>query len=107
MTTETKHTPTPWQNVAGQITKSGRTNTLVAEYPITNEGEANAAFIVRCVNAHEPLLAYAECEAAYNDKGDDSYRPTFLKYGWDGNQSARPFLTALRNAALRKARGEA
>lgn len=55
MKTETKpqHTPTPWKHEGCEITSEN------GELKIYDEGghtEADAAYIVRCVNMHEELV---------------------------------------------------
>ncbi len=55
-----KHIPTPWKNNGGQIEGPGGYPNIVAHVGIVNEqtelDTANAAFIVRAVNAHEEML---------------------------------------------------
>jgi hypothetical protein len=58
MTNETKHTPTPWHRAGDYIVSEDE----IAVAEITNPclasqtEDANAAFIVRAVNAHEALV---------------------------------------------------
>lgn len=68
-----KHTPTPWSygtKISGSenhkgfyIRSKGGTYILHEIHPLDEdgkEGQANAAFIVRAVNAHEELLSAAK-----------------------------------------------
>jgi len=69
-----KHTPTPWEvgrnthEIPGIWTKRGKVVVLfggqngeddhgMPKYEKTDKGEANAAHIVKCVNAHDQLVA--------------------------------------------------
>ena len=68
MSTEEKHTPTPWRVCGGYtedyIAISGAVDDLVingmAEQPNTETARANAAFIVKACNAYEGLVAENE-----------------------------------------------
>lgn len=57
--TDTKHTPTPWKSansfiISGDdIVASCITSTVDSE-----QGRANAAHIVKCVNMHDELASY-------------------------------------------------
>lgn len=58
----TQHTPTPWKvhaeiNVFGPDGSSVLGKTSNSDPGVIDEVKANAAFIVRAVNAHEELLA--------------------------------------------------
>lgn len=64
---KTAHTPTPWEirdvpsRERFKITDStGYTIAEMPSYPIIEKEEANAAYIVRAVNAHEALLEALE-----------------------------------------------
>ena len=70
-----KHTPTPWQfsvNKAGKgyIVPSGQIRGPIAEMLAWKgsevEDEANAAYIVRCVNSHAALVEALETEACFH-----------------------------------------
>lgn len=58
--TDTKHTPTPW-GISGNLLVSGdrhvQNNRVGATFNYRGNAKANAAFIVRAVNAHEALVA--------------------------------------------------
>lgn len=71
MKTKPTHTPTPWKivnrsltdplDLSGRTIKDGRNRILAHLYPTPSglgleEQKANAAFIVRAVNAHEKLV---------------------------------------------------
>jgi hypothetical protein len=65
--TPAAHTPTPWKTVigVGAADVSDKKNTAIARCMSFNglsqkQAEVNAAFIVRAVNSHEALLAYAK-----------------------------------------------
>ena len=77
---ETKHTPTPWKAEKGrtvmhvtgqhfgvcQISTTGyRGDTPEDKRMYAERAEANAAFIVRAVNAHDELVAALEDVRAY------------------------------------------
>lgn len=57
---ETKHTPTPWKCVDGDIGNETTKEGVVFHEGIygktVEQAEANAAHIVRCVNAHDGLV---------------------------------------------------
>lgn len=100
MTTETKHTPTPWRNYTNNVCagplkgcfidarKNNESTARIADVlayggvASQEECEANAAFIVRACNAHNDLVAvlaelYAlvkgECPSLLNeDSGGDA-----------------------------------
>jgi hypothetical protein len=55
----TSHTPTPWEVCGHYIRpKLPESGIQIAEFPLFLENhKANAAHIVRCVNAHDDLVA--------------------------------------------------
>jgi len=58
--TDTKHTPTPWTQDDTVITRNSRVIASVRDLCTDSqlpEDRANAAHIVRCVNAHDELVA--------------------------------------------------
>lgn len=71
MANETKHTPTPWRGIASATAKRGSVTIETADGtqgplafvpPWGEERDANAARIVRAVNAHDALVsALREC----------------------------------------------
>jgi hypothetical protein len=62
----TEHTPTPWLVIPPSADRPSRAMVCAAgganiyDAPLTNETEANAAFIVRAVNAHDDLVKALE-----------------------------------------------
>jgi hypothetical protein len=70
MNTQTKtkptHTPTPWilqtddNDIFVEVVDSGTEGKVLATFPATPEGCANAALIVSAVNTHEELVAALE-----------------------------------------------
>lgn len=60
-TKQTAHTPTPWLLEDGTLRAAGEETRLVADVAIygrlSDEGKANAAFIVRACNSHNDLVA--------------------------------------------------
>lgn len=70
------HTPTPWSlsERFPEILGAPETGVIVARMPVwdfsavrPSEGVANAAHIVRCVNAHDQLVAAARAAMAYDE----------------------------------------
>jgi hypothetical protein len=58
MTQATKHTPAPWYTDNACICASnGRALIAIEDIACEDEDENNAAHIVRCVNAHDELVA--------------------------------------------------
>jgi len=55
----TNHTPTPWHSYGGIVFSGGRRQTKVCE-SLTQNCNANAAFIVKAVNCHEELVRACE-----------------------------------------------
>lgn len=53
----TDHTPTPWVKRQHQLFGEDPARPIATCNVITRDGEANAAFIVRAVNAHEELVS--------------------------------------------------
>lgn len=131
--TAAQHTPLPWHRIGNKIVVPGdverhESGAAVAvtwirdddEYPdvtaerVTGvawvdspeEAEANAAFILRAVNAHPDLLAYAECVEAYSHaRSSNDWMSPFHAAGWDHKQNPTKFLHAMRRAAIAKAKG--
>lgn len=78
MTNTTKHTPTPWHtaeewsNQYDAAVIAGGPNSFVLAGAFymggTDQAKANAAHIVRCVNAHEALVA--ACKDCLEGRGD-------------------------------------
>lgn len=116
---ETKHTPTPWQiDVKGEGAITGKDGQLIGRLNNTERNEerdANAAFIVRCVNAHDELVealqdttnAMSVCFQLCHAGGDMSRHS-----GTDWKEVALTMYATLAGwhgsnlKALRKARGE-
>lgn len=118
MTTEPKHTPTPW--VARD---DGKTVALIGAEPSwigaieksAHNGEANAAFIVHACNlnkAHEHVAASAERLRLWETKDEQAMEQWTEECAEDGIGSEM-FYAMLKNqlwnalTALAKARGEA
>jgi hypothetical protein len=66
------HTPTPWRNPPLSVTVRGPDNCKICDCHLvgatlnsTRGDEANAAHIVRCVNAHDRLVAALRDATAY------------------------------------------
>lgn len=60
-----KHSPTPWKDAVYYSTNSVRiyseSNTDIADVTGSDgKGQANAAYIVRCVNLHEELKDFVD-----------------------------------------------
>lgn len=92
MTNETKHTPTPWDQLNDVFTIEDGYFSMIQtpDQCIANVfDEANAAHIVKCVNMHDELVE--ALEAAANSSG-------FQYMFYETREKI--------NAALAKARGE-
>lgn len=73
---KSQHTPTPWREISSNMELQGRDGCLIGELygttkhpnfpnPTIEQRRANAAFIVRAVNAQEELLLALEEVKAY------------------------------------------
>lgn len=62
--TTPNHTPTPWYAKGGQVYSENTGRTVALLYSITQTDDANAALIVRAVNAHEALVRALEAIVA-------------------------------------------
>jgi hypothetical protein len=96
MTTDTKHTPTPWNSRKGVNCTiiEGPGNALITALSNYPEAKEDAAFIVRAVNAHDEMLQALlriDCQFPIGCPGPDE---PFLDMG-----------TCFRCAAIAKAEG--
>jgi hypothetical protein len=53
----TAHTPTPWKQLNKGMVATSDESAVVGTFHNANGGPDNAAHIVRCVNAHDELVA--------------------------------------------------
>jgi hypothetical protein len=104
-----EHTKTPWRVERGVIVAGSEDDYVcdTACYRKSSENEANAAFIVRAVNAHDEMVealtageaalveAISRLEDACTELHDEDYNDPFLNHA----------LETMR-VALSKARGE-
>jgi hypothetical protein len=111
---ETKHTPTPWKvndcrdsgwmDNAIYIAKDSGEN-LARVYKDYGNVEANAAFIVRAVNAHDELVA--KLSAVQSILNSLTIGTQTTAFGRDRSNALRDEANRIINSALAKARGEA
>lgn len=110
MTTQTQHTATEWRvgptispvegpHYATITDGSSRVADVYAEFSSIPEMEANAAFIVRCVNSHDALVkALEDMLRAVNDCIEDG--------SLDADAVKKHDSTIQARAALALAKGE-
>jgi len=70
----TKHTPTPWIEEEGFFIVNAETRQIVAEVPHYKENRADLAHILRCVNAHDDLVAALKYWIAHEESFGDRAR---------------------------------
>lgn len=86
---EVKHTPTPWKatkvypNGLCNFIESEKADTLICEVGKQDSNlvnEANAEFIVRCVNSHAALLnTLYQCQGYFESQNQDQFVTAMLK----------------------------
>lgn len=71
------------------------------------EQAANAERIVKCVNSHDELMAYAKCEEA-RTRGEDIAETVLKLHGFNPSEgTSHEFMDRMRRAAIAKATGGA